>query len=117
MDARQQVDVLIARDACSVVPPVAELEEAHGVKGELGRVAQITLPVDRLGRGVRRDGIFPGADGVGPVNLALDVVDGPDLATVNPLLSFVRRLHAQALAADLDRASRVVGYLDLFLRL
>ena len=62
VDAGEQVDEEIARDGRAVIPVVPPAEEPDRVERPLGRLAQEAVPVDRLGGGVGRDRVLPGAD-------------------------------------------------------
>ena len=78
MDPGEQVDEQVAGDGRAVVPVVPPAEEPDGVERALGRVAQEAVPVDRLGRGVGRDRVLPGADVRVAVVPRLDRVDLAD---------------------------------------
>src|SRR5271157_3322909 len=99
------MDVFVTGNTRAVVPPIPELEEARGIERTLGRVTQVAVPIDRLGRGIGRDGVLPGAHRVGPVDLALHHVNVANFSRIHPGFSFVGRFHAQALAADLYQAA------------
>src|SRR5690606_17057596 len=49
--------------AARIILVAAPAEEALQAEGPLGRGAEEHLPVDGLGRGIRRDGVDPGARG------------------------------------------------------
>ena len=102
---RQQVHVLIARDARSIIPPVAELEEALCVERPLGRFAQETFPINSLWACIGRHGVAPCADCARPENGAFHHEDLADLTRFQPRFALLCRLHAEALAAHLDEPS------------
>ena len=75
---REQVDEQVARDGRPVVGVVPPAEEADGIERALGRGAEEPVPVDRLGRGVGRQRVLPGADRRVAVVPRLDRVDRAD---------------------------------------
>ena len=100
------MDEEVAGDAGAIVAIVAPAEDAQGIVGPFGGRTQEALPVDGLLRGVGRDGVLPGADGIVARPEALRVVELPDGALLVQLLRLLVAERAHPLAAHLEYASR-----------
>src|ERR1700685_1877614 len=58
-----QMDEEITAQALAIVGKAAPAEEADGIEGTLGRIAEEGIPVDGFFAGVRRNGVCPGTAG------------------------------------------------------
>ncbi len=96
------MDEEIAGDAGAVVLVEPPAEEARRLEGPLGRMAQETVPVDRLGRRVLRDRPVERAHHRVAVRPALDQVHLADRPRGEQLARLRVDERADALAADLQ---------------
>src|SRR5262249_30630958 len=107
MDAGEQMHEQIARDAGSVVAVVAPAEEPNRLERTLRRAAEEAVPVDGLRRCVRGNRVLPGADRRVAVDPRLDHVELADRAAAIQVARLGVKDRADALAADLQNASRL----------
>ena len=61
MDARNQVNKEVTRQAFAIICKAAPAEESNGVKGAFGRTIQKSIPINRLFAGVRGNRVDPSA--------------------------------------------------------
>ena len=104
LDAGEQVHEQISAESLAVVGEAAPAEEADGIEGELGRVAEEGIPVDGLFTGVGRNGIDPGAAGRVAIPVSVDGEDFAQFAGIVNLFRFRVEHGTHALAADSDHA-------------
>lgn len=102
VDAGEEVDEEVARDAGAVVLIVAPTEEADGLKGALGRGADELVPIDGAGRGVVGDDVLPGTEGGVAIIEGFDHSDLSDLAFLDDFAQAGVEDVANALGADLE---------------
>src|ERR1700682_2007167 len=85
MDAGDQVDEEVAAEAFAVIGVAPPAEEAHGIEGALGSVAEESVPVDSFFAGIGRNVIDPGA----ARRIAVPIgVDGEDFAEFAGIVNF-----------------------------
>src|SRR5579863_2213020 len=94
----------IARDSGAVVAITAPAEQSLRLERYFGSPAEETVPIDIFRRGIRRDGILPGTDGVVAIPPGFHHVRFTDGARLHQLLGFLIDDGTHALAADLDDA-------------
>ena len=102
--AAEEMDEEIACDSAGVVGPLAPLEEAFGVPGNLRGGAEEAWPVAGGGVGVGWDGVVPGTDGGVAVPAGGDHVELADGSGGEEFFGFGVDDGGDALAADLKDA-------------
>ena len=112
LNAGEQVNEEIAAEALAVVGEAAPAEEADGIEGDFGSVAEERVPVDGLFAGVGRNGIDPGAAGRIAVPVSVDGEDFAEFAGIVNLFGLGVEDGTDALAADRDHAIVFVRGLD-----
>ena len=95
----------VAGDARAVIAITAPAEQSLRLERDLRSAAQEAVPIDIFGRGVGRNGILPGANGVVTIPPGFHHVGLADGAGLHQLLGFFIDDGTHALAADLNNAS------------
>src|SRR5438105_142234 len=104
MDARNQVNKEVTRQAFAIICKAAPAEESNGVKGTFGRTIQKSIPINRLFAGVRGNRVDPSAARAVAVRIRLDHANVAKLPRVEDFLGFCVEDTANSLAANLQDA-------------
>jgi hypothetical protein len=106
------VDEQVRGEAAGVIPIQAPLEEAAGIERTRRGRTDESLPVDRLGRGIRRHGVVPRAGRRVAVHPPVDERHLPQFPRVDDVDRLRVRVDAGPLAADLHDAVLLARRLD-----